>query len=166
MHYGKLGMKWGKHRAKRAALLSGRYSASSKKVKDDMSKANNVLNTRAKGSLDAAKSTTGGVKTAALRLHAASNLVKADENKALAKDFSTSYDKSAKRLKEKANRLTDKYGDAETKKQVASMLKEGGKKPFSDLPKFDSQDPVVVGVSNALTAALANAGTSKKEATQ
>ena len=150
MHYGKLGMKWGKRRALNSATKAGRYSATSKDVTKQGNAAIKIYNDRAKKSANKAAKTKSALKRMSLEAHSELNKQEVDAVKSKVKDHTAYYDMVAANKTKKAYKLAAKYGDAKTKAKVTSLIKENSSKPYEDLNRFDTRDPIVKGVESAL----------------
>lgn len=142
MHYGKLGMKWGKHRALVNAKKAGKYTSAARQTGSDSKNAIAELNERASSSASKSKS-AGLIKGAVFDSHARAQQQEAKKIKTDADMNEGYYNRVAAIKKEKAYKLAAKYGDAATKAKVSSLIKEHSNKPYRDLPLYDGEDPMV-----------------------
>ena len=150
-HIGVLGMKWGKYRAKRAAISAGRSSATAKIVEKEAGKTASIYSEKAKLADGAAKmlakkgSIAGSIANSA---YADANKKRATETIDAGKDYADYYKQVSKTKTEKAYKLAEKYGGAETRKKVDALIKEHSKKPYD--VEFDATDPVVSAIKKSL----------------
>ena len=149
MHYGKLGMKWGKRRAYNAAKAAGRSKAASKQHMSDAKNAINELESRSKKSMIVSNKSSNPIGSAIRREHALLNDKKTSDIKSESATAKSYYDKRAKVKTEKAYKLAAKYGDKETISKVNSLISENSKKPYSSLPLYDGEDPLFTAIKRA-----------------
>ena len=157
MHYGKLGMKWGRRRAMNAAKAAGRATSeaagASKASKKIASEYTRTANNSDKGAISLANE--GKIfRSVAAKTYAEANRQKAKEVTDEGQRWALYYTASSSRKTMKANKLAEKYGDEETKKKVANLIKEHASKPatgWDDI--FDSTDPVASAIQNTMDAA-------------
>jgi hypothetical protein len=150
MHYGTLGMKWGRHRAVKSAEKAARSRATAKDAREESRKVASGFHGRAnilnKASADQARS-GHNLKSMATKTYAQANRERAKEVEKEGKDLAGYYDRVSKRKTEKAKKLVEKYGDEATKKKVESLLKSNNAKSYGVF--FDDTDPIVAGVRDA-----------------
>lgn len=149
-HYGVIGMKWGRRRALNAAKTSGRAEATAKIARKEAGKTVSIYNQRAKSAEASATELAGRGKLArslAVQTYAEANRKRANETREEGRSYEKYYERLAASKRMKANKLAEKYGDAETKKQVELLIKENSKKPYS--LTFDDTDPLVTAIQEA-----------------
>ena len=157
MHYGKIGMKWGKRRAIKAATKAGRAKASAVEIDNRGNQAAKELNDRARSLGNKSKNAKGAASSTYFEARSGINKLGAQSVKTDAKYYSDHYAKIAATKTMKANKLAKKYGDAETIKKVNDVIKANSNKPYAGLPTFSSHDPLAVALSSAASTAAAAA---------
>lgn len=157
MHYGKLGMKWGRHRALSAAKAAGRAASEAKgATKESKRVADKFSNTAREADKGAQNLAREGkiFRSATAKTYADANKKRAQEVTDEGRSIAAHYERVNKSKTMKAQKLVEKYGDEETKKKVESLIKEHAKKPATGWEgRFDDTDPVAAAVQNTLDAA-------------
>ena len=155
-HFGIPGMKWGVRRSERAlqkaerlATKSGLSSARSKAAIRTSNKAAETFDKVAKKTeANADQFTKQGARIRSVMAleYAKANSDKANALRSEGKDYSRYYKRAAEIRKMKAYKLADKYGDAETKKRIDSIIKKNSNKKLDDEFEYDMDDPIVSSV--------------------
>jgi len=151
-HFGVVGMKWGRRRAEKAAEKAGRYRATAKyntaESKRVASGFHNRANDLEKGASDQARS--GAVfRSAATKSAAKINRERALEVENEGASNTKYFNRVSEKKAMKARKLAEKYGDAETKKKVESLIKSNAHKPYKEFVEYDETDAVVAKVKDA-----------------
>lgn len=150
-HFGTPGMRWGVRRAEKAAIKSSRAKATAKDVESKTNAAASQFEKKASESSRLAKKYANEGKIARSVLaekYAESNKKKAESLREQGKEYTNYYNKMSEAKKMKANKLAAKYGDAETKKKIDSLIRKKSSVPYDTTLDLDTTDPVVASIKS------------------
>jgi hypothetical protein len=157
LHYGVIGMKWGRRRALNAAKSAGRATSNARAATKESKRVASKFASVAKDAEEGARESTrtGKIGRAiATKKYADANRKREREVLEEGQGLANYYKKVSEHKTMKANKLAEKYGDEETKKKVKSLIDEYSKKQASGWEdRFDDTDPVVAAIRDTMEAA-------------
>ena len=133
-HYGVLGMKWGKHRARAAAKSAGKSFATAKAVRKETTRIVKEREDRAKRFEESGNSHENkgqNIRSALLKGLAVSDRSEARKIKRTGIDDAEEWMESFDRKKQRVDKLVAKYGDKELRAEVDSLIEKHKKTPYS-----------------------------------